>query len=81
MIDKTYEKISDYLGSTITVSLFAAWLCYHTATQRDYISFISELAILIGLMILRAESAQSARLERIMRRDERKTKEVLKKVK
>lgn len=63
-MNRFYEKASEVLCSTPAVVLFALWVVVHTAIQRDYISFISELAILLGLMILRAETVQAKRIER-----------------
>lgn len=78
MIDKWYEEASKWLGSTYVVGLFALWLLIHTIIERDYISFISELAILLGLLILRAETVQSERTEKAVKKDLKESNEIKK---
>lgn len=79
-VDKFYERVSVILGHTFVIGLFATWLIVHTFMQKDYISFISELAILIGLLILRAENQQSKRTEDAVKRDLKKSDTQLEKL-
>jgi uncharacterized membrane protein len=79
-MDKVYEKIAVLLGSTAVILLFALWLVLHTVMQHDYLSFISELAILLGFLILRGQSAQSQRTEDVSKEDLSATKRLNRKV-
>lgn len=76
-MNKIAEKIASFLGSAWVIGLFGLWLIVHTVIQKDYIAFISELAILIGFLILRAESVQSERMEYKIDADKRYSREVL----
>lgn len=62
--DKIAEKAVDILASGYVVGAFTAWLIYHNALHFEYTPFISDVAIWIGLLILRAENIASERLER-----------------
>lgn len=72
-MDNAYERLTRFLGSTTVVVLFTAWLILHTIMQRDYLSFISELAILLGFLILRGQNVQSDRMEANVRADLKKS--------
>ncbi len=76
-MNKLSERITSILGSSVVIGLFAAWLIYHTITQKDYLSFISELAILIGLLILRSETVMGERQERYIKEAKKDVKEDL----
>lgn len=62
--DRVAERAVDILASAPVITLFTVWLAFHNATHWDYTNFISDVAIEIGLLILRAENVQSQRLER-----------------
>ena len=75
------QRITTILGSGPAIVGFALWLAFHSITDWDYLAFISEAAILIGLLILRDESAQAERFERLIKQTKADTKEDLRKSK
>lgn len=76
-MDRAAERITDWLGSTPVVLSFTFWLIFHNARGFEYVSFISDMAILIGLLILRAETVQSRRTEHTVKADLKKSDEVI----
>ena len=62
--DKVAEKAVDILASGIVISAFTIWMVVHNGLHFNYTNFISDVAIWIGLLILRAENVQSTRLEK-----------------
>lgn len=79
-MDRIAQKIADWLGSTIVIVLFGLWLMGHNVVAKDYVTFISDMAIWIGLLILRAEKVQSDRMERDVKRDLKKSDDILSKL-
>lgn len=57
-MDKIAQKIATLLGSAPVILGFLLWLIYHNASAWDYTNFISDVAIEIGLLILRAEKVE-----------------------
>jgi hypothetical protein len=74
-MDSLAQRIANFLGSGWAIGGFGLWLIIHNLVARDYVTFISDLAIEIGLMILRAESIESA----AMHKDVKKIKSRVKK--
>lgn len=79
-MDKLAQKAADFLGSTWVIVGFGGWMIVHTILQKDYISFISELAIWIGLMILRAEAVQAEETDRAVKKDLKASERIEKKL-
>lgn len=79
-MDKISQKISSFLGSAWVIGIFGLWLVIHNALTRDYVTFISDMAIWIGLLILRAEDVQAKRTEDISRADLKATKRIERKI-
>lgn len=80
-MDNIAQKIADVLGSAPIVICFGLWTIYHASTTLDYVTAISDTAILIGLLILRAETVQAKRMENDVKRDVRLSRQVLKEIK
>jgi hypothetical protein len=80
-MDKLAEKIAKALGSAPVILLFSAWFVYHNLQTKEYVAFISDVAILIGLLILRAEQVQGDRMEKFIKKDLKHTKRVEKHLK
>ena len=78
IINQAAERIARILGSAPVVLLFAGWTAYHNASNWKYVNFISDVAILIGLFILRAEIVQSDRMEEAIKQDLRESAKILK---
>lgn len=81
LMNRIAETVANFLGSTPVVVGFGLWTLAHAFLSQDYVSTISDLAILVGLLILRAESVQAERTERNVKQDVRLSKEVLKRIK
>lgn len=77
-MNKAAERIASILGSAPVVLAFGLWTVYHAVTIQDYVTTISDTAILIGLLILRAETVQSERTEEAVKQDLRKSDEQMK---
>lgn len=77
-MNKAAEKIAAFLGSAPVIIGFGVWTIAHAFISQDYVSTISDLAIEIGFLILRAEIVQSERLERYIREAARASKKDLK---
>lgn len=80
-MNKLAGKIANLLGSTWVIGGFGLWVIVHGIISSDYVSFISDLAIEIGFLILRAESSQNAKMENLIKQDVKNTKQVLEEVK
>ena len=68
------EGIAEFLGSVWVIIPFGIWTVLHAFITKDYVDTISDLAIEIGLLILRAENVQGKRMEN-------QNKRILKRVK
>lgn len=64
LMDKVSEKATDILASAPVIICFTIWMIAHNIIVKSYVAFISDVAIEIGLLILRAENLQQERLER-----------------
>lgn len=80
-MDKIAGKITSLLGSAPVIGLFGLWTFAHAVITHSYVATISDLAILIGLLILRAEDAQSKLTHDAVLKDVRQGKKILKKLK
>lgn len=78
-LDRAFERTITLLGSTLVIVTFGVWMVVHTISTRSYLSFISEMAIFIGLLILRGQNIQSVRMERNIERTKEDTKKDLEK--
>lgn len=74
-MDRIAQRIADILGSALVIVPFSIWTVIHAFTVRDYVATISDLAIAIGLLILRAETVQSERTEEAVKADLQKSDE------
>lgn len=77
-MNRIAERIAAFLGSAPVVLGFGLWTVYHAVTIKDYVTTISDTAILIGLLILRAETVQSERTEKAVKQDLKKSDEQMK---
>lgn len=68
-MNKVAERIATILGSAWVVIPFCIWTVIHAFTAQDYVTTISDTAIAIGLLILRAETVQSERTEQAVKKD------------
>lgn len=73
-MDRIAEKIAEILGSAWVIGGFGVWMVVHAFISRDYVSTISDLAIEVGLLILRAENVQAKRMERDIKKVKREVK-------
>jgi predicted membrane-bound spermidine synthase len=80
-MNKVAERIARILGSAPVIISFGLWTIYHAVAIKDYVTSISDSAILIGLLILRAEIVASDRTEEISRADLAATKRIEKRLK
>lgn len=80
-MDKLAEKLAGVLGSAWMIGGFGLWVVVHAVLIRDYVATISDLAIEIGFLILRAENSQSTRTEQAVKRDLKKSDTLIKLVK
>lgn len=80
-MNKLAEKLANILGSAWIIGSFGLWVIVHAVLTRDYVATISDLAIEIGFLILRAENVQSARTEQAVKRDLKKSDKLIKLVK
>ena len=71
------EKIAAFLGSAWVIGVFGLWTIVHAFITRDYVATISDLAIEIGFLILRAESVAAARQEKYTKQAVKDTKKDL----
>lgn len=76
IFDKASTIIAKILSSAPVILGFTAWLVYHNSATQEYVAFISDVAILIGLLILRAEQVQGGNMESFIKRDLKHTKKV-----
>lgn len=79
-MNKVAQRIADILGSVWVIGGFGIWLVVHNMYARDYVTFISDLAIEIGLLILRAEKVQNDQMQRDVKRDLSESKKILSKL-
>lgn len=77
-MNKAAEKIAAFLGSAPVIIGFGLWTLAHAFLSQDYVSTVSDLAIEIGFLILRAEIVQGDRLERYIKEATRASKKDLK---
>lgn len=77
-MNKIAQRIADILGSAWFIIPFTLWTIIHNLFPFAYVNFISDVAIVFGSLILRAEAVQSERQERAVKEDVRLSKEVLK---
>lgn len=73
-MNKAAEKIATILGSAYVIGGFGLWVIVHAFLSQDYVTTISDLAIEIGFLILRAETVQGQRVERSIKQAEADTK-------
>lgn len=71
------DKLAEILGSAWVIGGFGLWVLLHAVITRDYVATISDLAIEIGFLILRAENVQSARTEQAVKRDLKKSDKLI----
>lgn len=63
-MNKFFEKVVLGLGSTPAITIYTLWLFRHPFVWTGYTDFISDVAIWIGLLILRGDNIQTERMER-----------------
>lgn len=89
-MDKIAEKLSGWFGSTPFIMFhfvwFTAWILLHMLAGFDpdwaiLTVVVSLEAIFLSLFILRAENIQSARTEREVKKDLKKSDEVIQLIK
>lgn len=76
-MDAIAQRIASILGSAPVIIVFGLWMIYHNVTAWDYTNFISDVAIEIGLLILRAEKVQGDRMEHYTKQAAKDTKQDL----
>lgn len=79
-MDKLAQRIANTLSSAYIIMPFAAWTIYHVATTKEYVTFISDMAILIGLLILRDEKVAAEKTDENVKKDLTLSRKVLKKL-
>lgn len=69
-MDKMFERLTKVLGSTLVFIVFMIWFGFENIRTYginffdwDFLTLISELAIIIGLIILRGQNVQADRQE------------------
>lgn len=81
-LDPIYERMTVILASTLSQVLFLlSFLWYNIFQELTYLAIISEIAITIGLLILRGQNVAGERMERNVHKDLNKSDEVLAKLK
>lgn len=80
-MDNIAQKIANALSSAFVIIPFGLWTIYHLATTKEYVSFISDMAILIGLLILRDEKVAAETTEKNVKADLRLSRKVIKLIK
>lgn len=76
-MNRVAQKVADILGSAVVIIGFGLWMIYHNSISWNYTNFISDVAIEIGLLILRAEKVQSDQQHEDIKRDIQKSDKVL----
>lgn len=80
-MDKAAERLSEWFGSVPFILLHVAWWVAWLALGKDLemlITIVSLEAILLSLLILRAENVAQTRFEEQIKRDITKSNEQLK---
>lgn len=71
-MDELAERIGSVLGSAIVIGGFGLWCIVHAIITKSYVDTISDFAIEIGFLILRAENVQAGRQENHIKEIKRK---------
>lgn len=75
-MNRIAQHIANALSSAFVILPMAVWTLYHAATTKEYVTFISDMAILIGLLILRDEKIASETSEKHLKEDLNATKQI-----
>lgn len=75
-MDNLAKQIASILSSGPAIAIMAMWVVFHTATTREYVSFISDVTFLAALLILRDEKIMSDKTDKNVKQDLRATKRI-----
>lgn len=79
-MDKLAQRIANFLGSAWVIIPYFCWVVYHVVTVRDYVTAISDVTFLVGLLILRDEKVAADKTDKAVRKDLTLSRKVLKKL-
>jgi hypothetical protein len=75
-MDSLFSRATEVIGSTWAVGLFFVWTLAHTIIGREYLSFISELAIFLALIIVRGQNLDATRMHENLEKDMAATRRI-----
>lgn len=76
-MDRFAQRIANFLGSAWVIIPYFLWVVYHVITVRDYVTMISDVTFLVGLLILRDEKISAEKTDANVKRDLKLSKKVL----
>jgi hypothetical protein len=77
-MDRFAQRIANFLGSAFVIIPYFIWVVYHTITIHDYVTSISDVTFLVGLLILRDEKVAAEKTDKNVKRDLTLSRKVLK---
>lgn len=76
-MDKFAQHIANFLGSAWVIIPYFVWVVYHIITVKDYVTAISDVTFLVGLLILRDEKISAEKTEENVKKDLTLSRKVL----